>query len=127
MRLIKTENNKFLLAFQFAPLLPKNFLIAKEELKHNNSWQGIVMQSSSQKEQWGDLSCAIETLGIKARFSPFGFVQNHPEQSENLYRAIMDAIEPDTVKILDLYCGIGITSLLLAKAKKKGDRHRVPP
>ena len=49
------------------------------------------------------------------RFSAFGFVQNHPEQSEQLYRALLDAVPKGAQRILDLYCGIGITSLLLAK------------
>jgi 23S rRNA (uracil1939-C5)-methyltransferase len=119
LRLIKTKVGKFLLAFQFSPSLPQNYAIAKEALEKNPSWQGIVMQSHREKKHWGDLSCEIETLGLKIRFSPFGFVQNHPEQSENLYRAILNSIEPAAAKILDLYCGVGVTSLLFAKEKKK--------
>ena len=46
-------------------------------------------------------------------------MQNHPEQSENLYQAIADALPHTAKKILDLYCGIGLTSLLFARNGKK--------
>ena len=77
------------------------------------------MHSPSEQKHWGDVHCQTELLGLKARFSPLGFVQNHPEQSENLYQAIADALPTTTKKILDLYCGIGLTSLLFARAGKE--------
>ncbi len=119
LRLIKANNDKFILAFTFSPALPCNFRIAEKELASQPKWQGIVMQSPKEKIVFGDVHCEIETLGLKARFSPFGFVQNHPEQSENLYRAILEALPENSEKILDLYCGIGMTSLLCAKRGKK--------
>ncbi len=118
LRLIKANNDKFILAFSFSPALPHNFRIAEKELASQSKWQGIVMQSPNEKIELGDVHCDIETLGLKARFSPFGFVQNHPEQSENLYRAILEALPENSGKILDLYCGIGITTLLCAKRQK---------
>ncbi|MBS0603701.1 MAG: 23S rRNA (uracil(1939)-C(5))-methyltransferase RlmD [Verrucomicrobia bacterium] len=118
LRLIKANEGKFILAFNFSPMLPKNHSLAKEALEKNSSWQGIAMQSPHAEKAWGNIECQTQTLGLKAHFSPFGFVQNHPEQSENLYRAILNAL-PDAAKIiLDLYCGIGITSLLFAKQEK---------
>lgn len=119
LRLIKADQGKFILAFSFFPQLPLNFKIAKNTLGNNPNWQGIIAQSPNEKIVFGDIACETECLGLKARFSPFGFLQNHPEQSENLYRAILDALPQNCEKILDLYCGIGITSLLFAKQKKK--------
>lgn len=119
VRLIKTHTDKFLLAFHFSPTLPQNHTIAQQLLPQNPSWQGILMHSPREKRHWGDVSCQIEVLGLKAHFSPFGFVQIHPEQSEHLYRAILSTIDSTTTNILDLYCGIGITSLLFARAGKK--------
>lgn len=118
LRLIKTDQGKFILAFSFFPELPSNFKITKEAFDNNPSWQGIIAQSPHEKLIFGDITCETKFLGLKAHFSPFGFLQNHPEQSENLYRAILNALPQGCEKVLDLYCGIGITSLLFAKQNK---------
>jgi 23S rRNA (uracil1939-C5)-methyltransferase len=118
LRLIKTDTAKFILAFHFSPVLPENSQIAKQALDNNPTWQGIVMQSPKMHKAFGDIHCETEFLGLKARFSPFGFLQNHPEQSQNLYCAILRALPQSSAKILDLYCGIGITSLLFAQLQK---------
>jgi 23S rRNA (uracil1939-C5)-methyltransferase len=50
------------------------------------------------------------------KFTPQTFIQNNLEQSTNIYKKICLTINHDKPKkILDLYCGFGITSLLLAK------------
>lgn len=108
VRLIKAPENKYIFAFQFSPTLPPPI----KQLPHNV--QGIIMQSPSKQTALGNIECTIQVLGLDIRFSPYGFVQNHPEQSEHLYRAILNAIDTPK-KILDLYCGIGITSLLFAQ------------
>ena len=50
-------------------------------------------------------------------YSPFAFLQNYPEQSTVMY-ASLPVLFQDNHTILDLYCGIGISSLFLAKAGK---------
>lgn len=103
--------NKNLLAFDFSPRLPIN----AEQVFANYS---VVMQSPHEKKEWGDTACETQLLDLRLRFSPFGFVQNHITQTGVLYRAILDALPVDAFKILDLYCGIGATSLLFARLKK---------
>lgn len=115
LRLIKANEEKFILAFQFFPALPSNI----HGVDNNPLWQGVVAQSPHEKVVFGNIACKAEFLGLKARFSPFGFLQNHPEQSEKLYQAILNALPPGCEKVLDLYCGIGITALLCAKQGKK--------
>ncbi|MES2123002.1 MAG: class I SAM-dependent RNA methyltransferase [Chlamydiota bacterium] len=112
MRVIKTHSGKFLLAFDFMPQLP-DYPLAKASLP--SLCQGVLFRSPQGHQHFGNLECTIEILGIKAEFSPFGFVQNHPEQNEKLYSAILKAIPENTKKFLDLYCGIGLISLLTAK------------
>lgn len=119
LRIIKTAQGQFLLAFSFAPVLPKNSSLCEKMLADNDQWQGILMHSAQEHKHWGEVHCETELFGLKARFSPLGFVQNHPEQSENLYRTILEALPQNADKILDLYCGIGLTSLLFAQAGKK--------
>jgi 23S rRNA (uracil1939-C5)-methyltransferase len=54
--------------------------------------------------------------GLNLKLTPEAFIQNHPEQSANIYRKICQlAGEFEKKRILDLYCGLGIASLLLAK------------
>jgi 23S rRNA (uracil1939-C5)-methyltransferase len=115
VRIIKANPGKFILAFHFFPMLPNNFCIASNALEKYPSLQGIAMQSPNKQKEFGDIRCETQLLGLKARFSPFGFLQNHPQQSKVLYRCIVDALPNSTCNVLDLYCGVGITSLLFAK------------
>lgn len=52
-------------------------------------------------------------------FSPYGFMQSNQEVTEKIYQTIVDRAGIQPKKILDLYCGAGITSLRLAE---KGHR-----
>jgi 23S rRNA (uracil1939-C5)-methyltransferase len=104
--------NNNLLAFDFMPRLPKN----AQEVFANYS---VVMQSPHEKKEWGNTLCETQLLDLRLRFSPFGFVQNHITQTEVLYRAILEALPAEADKILDLYCGIGATSLLFARMQKQ--------
>lgn len=61
----------------------------------------------------GQTEIQIEVQGLHFQISPLAFLQNHPEQSLRIYQEIEKKIEKGPV--LDLYCGIGITSLLLAR------------
>jgi 23S rRNA (uracil1939-C5)-methyltransferase len=119
LKLIKIQTNQYILAFHFPSVLPENHSICGSYLKQHNAWQGIVMHSPQQQKHWGRVDCEIELCGLKARFSPLGFVQNHPEQSEILYQTIMQALPATANKILDLYCGIGLTSLLFSQLGKE--------
>lgn len=74
---------------------------------------GIHVKSNGKTYQRGidTLHSSIDDLNFE--YSPQTFIQNNYKQSLNIYRDITEWLEPDH-KILDLYSGIGITSLLLA-------------
>lgn len=81
---------------------------------------GILASSQKKIFEFGviDTSCEIDQLSFN--FTPKTFIQNHPEQSLNIYKTIehlTQRLKPKS--ILDLYCGIGISSLLLAKQAGK--------
>lgn len=82
------------------------------------SWQGIIL-SASEKPAFiiGDTRCEwfLPPFHLSVVFSPFGFIQNHEAQSLKLYRFILDQIPSTVHRALDLYCGIGITSLLIGQ------------
>lgn len=57
-----------------------------------------------------------ELLGLTFFSSPTAFLQNNKEQSEAIYLDVVSKVLLlNPTKVLDLYSGIGITSLLIAK------------
>jgi 23S rRNA (uracil1939-C5)-methyltransferase len=54
-----------------------------------------------------------EVEGLRFFFSPDVFMQNDPDQALQIYQDVLSSMEPGP--ILDLYCGIGVFSLLAAK------------
>lgn len=99
-------------------------------LENCNSLKTIIDESASYKQIVGihvksnGKTCkrGIDTLhssidDLNFEYSPQTFIQNNYKQSLNIYHDIIEWLEPDH-KILDLYSGIGITSLLLAQKGK---------
>jgi 23S rRNA (uracil1939-C5)-methyltransferase len=117
LRVFKSKN-QYLLAFQFSPCPPSNIDQCEEMLKTHPSIQAILINSPQGKRSFGTPVCHTESLGISASFSPYGFVQNYPEQRDAIYGTILADLPPSAAKVLDLYCGIGITSLHFAKQGK---------
>src|SRR5579872_3452838 len=119
LRLFKVDH-RFLLGFSFSPKLPENrALVAAEALKTYPEWAGILMRAPGQKDEFGTTKSTIEIEGLHFHYSPYGFLQNHPEQSKKLYKHLLEMLSPNAHKVLDLYCGIGISTLLLGKKGKK--------
>ncbi len=59
-------------------------------------------------------------LGLRYRISPLSFFQVNPRQTERLYAAALDlAGLTGRESVLDLYCGTGSISLLLAKQARQ--------
>jgi 23S rRNA (uracil1939-C5)-methyltransferase len=115
--IFKQPNDKFILFFQFKNA-PKNFSeLIKEAMKKFPNWSGILMESTKGTLQVGDLTAFMKVEEFQFAYSPKAFIQNHPEQSLNIYRELCAlAKEANARKVLDLYCGIGITTLLLSKS-----------
>lgn len=84
---------------------------------------GILATSQRKTFEFGVIETSCEIDGLTFTFTPKTFIQSHPEQSLNIYKSI-EAIakERQPKSILDLYCGIGISSLLVARhgSKVKG-------
>lgn len=116
MLVMKAEDSTFILAFHFEHL-PDNISSAcQTALKEIATLKGVVVKSKSKKLYFGETTATCDVSGIKVTYSPLSFMQNHPEQSASLYKFVLDiALQSNSKRILDLYCGIGILSLLLAK------------
>jgi 23S rRNA (uracil1939-C5)-methyltransferase len=75
---------------------------------------GWIIQTPGETVSFGESFTTFTHKGITCSYSPLGFVQNHAEQAGYLYDWILEKNKKNK-KILDLYCGVGATSLLLAK------------
>ncbi len=110
----KDNNNKYVMLFNLVKNINKN--IFKNILANISYIKGIMWKVDNSYYEIGDcnLNFSIENLAIT--YNPKVFIQAHPEQSKNIYLELINLIKnTDSSKVLDLYCGIGITSLLLAK------------
>ena len=65
---------------------------------------------------WGDATLREQLLGLSFRLSPFSFFQVNPAQAEKLYaKARAYANLSGNEGVLDLYCGTGTITLILAQ------------
>lgn len=113
LSLIKLGQERFFSLYTF-PRLPKNS--QAHLLKH---WQcdprlvGMAIQTPDGREQVGETLGSFSFDGMTFEFSPFAFVQAHPTQSALLYIEVKKVIKRlNPARVLDLYCGIGVTSLV---------------
>lgn len=120
LTILKTENNKFMLYLQFEkPSLELQNMVERI-ISSSNQWEGITVATPKQTLSAGAETTTIHIEGLSCSFAPGAFIQNHPEQSLNIYRDIVQLAEcTQKPRVLDLYCGIGISSLLLARAGAK--------
>lgn len=115
--IIKNGQEGYVLLFQFDGEQPaKTELVVKEAIERWEQWHGVIVIDARAKVVLGNIQCSFRVDEMEIRFSPEAFVQNNPEQSQNLYHKICDvAVERGVSRVVDLYCGIGVTSLMLAR------------
>jgi 23S rRNA (uracil1939-C5)-methyltransferase len=116
--IFKKSPEEFLFHFQFRSL-PKNALehLEKAMVRHP-SWLGVSAKDPHHFFSLGNSHFDLTIEGLKFRYSPQAFLQNHPETSLKIYKTILEYTKSHH-KILDLYCGIGISTLLLAAQGKQ--------
>lgn len=97
------------LAFSFSPRIPTH------SFSNHKNFNGISMKSPSGSVTYGEKNLSYQINGIKVVCSPFGFLQNQLSLAERLYTDILSFIPSNTKMVYDLYCGIGVLSLMLAR------------
>lgn len=106
--LLKREEGGYLLALQFQ----KDVEGIKQVLE-SSSFAGIVVRVGNKVLGKGEQALFYCYGGLAFEFSPFSFIQNHHEQSGYIYEKILGVVNDGPV--IDLYCGVGVSSLLLAR------------
>ena len=117
LKILKNEPG-YVLAFSFPYSLEEETLSFFSSLANDPLFTAIAVQTPEQQYSWKEPSLSCSYGGLTFSYSPFSFIQNHAEQSEKIYLHVMNLID-SSKKILDLYCGIGITTLLLASLGKE--------
>lgn len=111
-----TTKAAYLISFHFE-YKPENVTaLAQKFMTSHPNWAGVLLKAPGFFQVYGLASSQLIMDDLSITFSPEAFIQNHPEQSSKIYRSIYQ-IAQSVAKgpILDLYCGIGITSLMMAR------------
>lgn len=117
LSLMKLDENRLFCHYLFPQKLSTS---AFQHLLQN--WQcdtrlvGLSIETPTGRKELGETLGHFSFDGLKIQYSPYAFVQTHPTQSALLYTQVQDVIHrlaPRT--LLDLYCGIGVTSLIAAR------------
>jgi len=114
-RVFKAPASKFVLAFSFPRKLPKNRRTLSERLMQKLPIQGIAMKCPNGEEHFGNIQITESICGLDLTFSPYGFMQNNLFLIPKLYQTLVMWANPTGKSILDLYSGVGTSSLLLAR------------
>lgn len=100
--------------------------------------RGIVLNINREKTNrimgdvcrtlWGDGSLRDTLLGLEYDLSPLSFYQVNHAQAEELYRCALDfAALKENETALDLYCGAGTITLLLARRCREAIGNEIVP
>lgn len=79
--------------------------------------KGVLISYKQSYKYYGDCELYTEINNLKISYNPLVFMQANKEQSQNIMLKLLELINLHNCQnIIDLYCGIGISSLLLKKA-----------
>lgn len=119
LKLIKSES-KYLLGFSFFPNFPGGFKHQIESfLNAHSNIVSIHIKTPKEERKFGKKNPTISLLDLKIAYSPYSFLQSHLPEAKKLYESLVNLVPSNTKKALDLYSGIGITSLLLGRQNIK--------
>jgi 23S rRNA (uracil1939-C5)-methyltransferase len=119
VKLIKQHDSSYLALFSFSIPIDKARLLALENhLDLIPTLSSYILNTPDLTLKKGDTSLFFSYQDLEIEYSAFGFVQNHAKQSEKIYDWIQTKLL-SSLKVLDLYCGVGVSSLALAKQGKK--------
>lgn len=117
VRIFKLTNKAVQFAFTFTTRPSNEFInILKDTLTKDSRLLAATVSAPGFSFELGSTTDVIDVQDLRLEYSPSCFIQNHPTQSLAVYAEIarISALMAKST-ILDLFCGIGITSLLCAR------------
>lgn len=114
--LFKLEQTGFLAYFHFEGAISNKCDKVFKRAIEQTEIKAICISTPRGKQWFGTAAMSLSLEGLTIEISPQAFIQNHPQQSLNIYRKIADILSSQPGGVIDAYCGIGISSLILAKA-----------
>lgn len=116
LTLLKESENQFIIHFHFK-FRPENIVeVIEKNLTDFKECAGMILTTPKETLKWNKTTTQTVVDNLTVEYSTQVFMQNHPEQSQKIYREMIRiAAESNAKTILDLYCGIGVTTLMLAK------------
>ncbi len=117
VHVLKVENNQYAYRFCFEKSFGPQIVRVIEVCRREFPFYMLFFQDPTKQIPAGSPYYHIELDGMKFYFALDAFIQNHSEQSIKLYQEIVRITKKESshMPVLDLYCGIGITTLLIAK------------
>lgn len=113
--LLKVEE-KYIVSISFDNIPENCSEICEETLSKYENWDGIAVVAPDCAMSFGTTTAFCQVDGLLFEYSPHVFMQNHPEQSKKIYHHVCEiAAQVNASCIIDLYCGIGITTVLFAR------------
>jgi len=113
--IMKQGESRYYLEFHFKQMPSNAEEVLKQALHGEQNLTGALCQAPGKILKWGNPISNLDMGPYKIAYSSGAFIQNHPEQSAAIYRAIESIAQKTNPRnVLDLYCGIGIASILLS-------------
>lgn len=116
LTLLKNHRHQYILFFRFDHDWQWDEKLFTATLRELPLIAGILVHTAKGVKSYGDIYCEEMYNGLTFRFTPQTFIQNNAEQSAKIYQQICLFVNRSVQRhVLDLYCGFGMSSLLLAK------------
>lgn len=113
--MIVKQPQGFLLHFHFRDWSESNFKLLEAAKKEHPHWEAVIVSSKTKTSSIGSELLTAQLGHLTMAYSSSSFMQNHPDESMKIYEMIAAIAEKAKPRhALDLYCGIGISTLFLA-------------
>ena len=89
LTVLKTHQDRYILFFQFRQAFKIEPSFFNQILQHIPGFAGILLTTSEKQVIFGDIFSEQTFEGLTFRFTPQAFIQNHPDQSANIYQHIV--------------------------------------
>ncbi|MBQ7140203.1 MAG: 23S rRNA (uracil(1939)-C(5))-methyltransferase RlmD [Bacilli bacterium] len=112
-----TYTDELMIIFKSNKNIDEQFI--RNLVKLNKSVKSIyLLKNSKYKLIYGEKYIHENLLDKTFRISPDSFFQVNTKQAEKMFSKVLKYINSDDKNILDLYCGIGVISLIINNSRK---------